>query len=91
MLTPLVQSRQAGDSVRVWVPGCSSGEEAYSTAILLAEVVERLAIPLTLQVFASDLEADAIHRARQGIYPQDISADVPRQRLSRFFNQTCFQ
>ncbi|MEE4112553.1 MAG: chemotaxis protein CheB, partial [Desulfobacteraceae bacterium] len=86
VLTPLVQSRQPGDSVRVWVPGCSSGEEAYSIAILFAEVVERLAIPLTLQVFASDLEADAIHRARLGIYPQDISADVTRQRLSRFFN-----
>ncbi|WP_372679256.1 CheR family methyltransferase [Desulfosarcina sp.] len=86
VLTPLVQSRQPGDSVRVWVPGCSSGEEAYTIAILLAEVMERLGIPLTLQVFASDLEADAIHTARQGAYPQSISADVSGQRLARFFN-----
>ena len=85
-MVPLAQSRQPGDSVRVWVAGCSSGEEAYSIAILLAEVMERLSIPLTVQIFASDIEADAIHTARLGTYPENIAADVSRQRLSRFFN-----
>ena len=86
VLTQLVQSRKPGERIRVWVAGCSSGEEAYSMMILLAEVMERLGIPLTVQIFASDLEADAIHTARLGIYPQNITADVSRQRLSRFFN-----
>ncbi len=86
VLTQLVQSRKPGESIRVWVAGCSSGEEAYSMMILLAEVMEWLGIPLTVQIFASDLEADAIHTARLGIYPQNITADVSRQRLSRFFN-----
>ena len=86
VLVPLVQSRQPGDNIRVWVAGCSSGEEAYSIAILLAEVLERLCIPLTIQIFASDIETDAIHTARLGIYPDNIAEDVSQQRLSRFFN-----
>ncbi len=86
VLTPLVQSRKPGETIRVWVAGCSSGEEAYSIAILLAEVMERLGIPLTVQAFASDVETHAVHTARLGIYPENISADVSRQRLSRFFS-----
>ena len=86
VLTPLVQSRKPGERIRVWVAGCSSGEEAYSIAISLAEVMDRLGIPLIVQTFASDIETHAIHTARQGIYPENISADVSRPRLTRFFS-----
>jgi two-component system CheB/CheR fusion protein len=86
VLVPLIQSRDPGDAIRVWVAGCSSGEEAYSIAILLAEAMKRLSIPLTVQIFASDIETDAIHAARLGTYPENIAEDVSQERLSRFFN-----
>jgi two-component system CheB/CheR fusion protein len=86
VLVPWVQSRQPGERIRVWAAGCSSGEEAYSIAILLAEVMERLSIPLTVQIFASDIDADGIHTARLGVYPENTVDGVSPQRLSRFFN-----
>ncbi|MDP2138454.1 MAG: chemotaxis protein CheB [Candidatus Didemnitutus sp.] len=72
---------------RAWVAGCSSGEEAYSLAMAFKEVVEKIAPrkDLTLQVFATDLDRDAIDRARQGCFPFNIAADVSAERLERFF------
>jgi two-component system, chemotaxis family, CheB/CheR fusion protein len=86
VLIPLVQSKPTGDSIRVWVAGCSSGEEAYSIAILLTEVMERLNTRLTIQIFASDIDQDAINSARNGAFPENIAADVSETRLTRFFN-----
>jgi two-component system CheB/CheR fusion protein len=75
----------AGGVVRVWVAGCSTGEEAYSIAILLQEHMEALQQSYTVQVFATDIDAHAIALARAGFYPVGIAADLSPQRLARFF------
>ena len=83
----LLASRPSGQALRVWVPGCSTGEEAYSMAITLKEAVEQ-AVPkenFTVQIFATDLDRDAIDKARQGLYPHSIATDVSPERLKRFF------
>ena len=72
-------------TVRVWSVGCSTGEEAYSLAILLLEEASRHDTPPEIQVFASDLHEQSLLRAREGFYPGDIKADVSRERLRRFF------
>ena len=71
--------------VRVWVAGCSTGEEAYSLAILLVERMEALRKRYTVQVFATDIDSAAIATARAGLYPASIAADVNPERLARFF------
>jgi len=75
-------------TVRVWIPGCSSGEEAYSIAMLLIESFSAKQKPLRLQIFATDIDEAALEIARQGAYPVSISADVSATRLARFFTQT---
>ncbi len=85
----LLAKSQSSRELRAWVVGCSTGEEAYSLAIVFKEAMEK-AKPkdrFTLQVFATDLDKDAIDRARQGVYPANIAADVSPERLSRFFTQ----
>jgi two-component system CheB/CheR fusion protein len=84
-IAPLVQSRQMDDPIRVWVPGCSSGEEAYSIAMLLFEEVDAARKHHAVQVFATDIDEDALQYARSGIYPESIVADVGNDRISRFF------
>ena len=73
--------------LRAWVTGCSTGEEAYSLAIVFKEVVERLKKHknITLQIFATDLDTDAIEIARKGTFPQNIAVDLTTDRLNRFF------
>jgi two-component system CheB/CheR fusion protein len=77
-------------AIRIWVPGCSSGEEAFSIAIALQEYLgeERPPKGISIQIFATDISETAIERARAGIYPNSISADVSAQRLRRFFSKT---
>lgn len=89
ILPALIATRKDGQVLRAWVPGCSTGEEAYSLAMIFKEVVEKLPPrrKISLQVFATDLDKDAIDKARQGIYPENICADVPPARLSRFFTK----
>ncbi|HEY1958141.1 MAG TPA: chemotaxis protein CheB [Polyangiaceae bacterium] len=86
VLPKLVRAR-AGGTVRAWVAGCSTGEEAYSLAIALREAIDKVqpARPVHVQVFATDLDRDAVERARAGAYPPNISADVSPARLRRFF------
>jgi len=87
-VTPrLLTGRGSGEPLRVWVPGCSTGEEAYSIAILLQEQVEAKRLDLKIQVFATDIDREAIDKARSGIYPNSIAADVSPERLARFFRQ----
>ncbi len=81
----LLAARPAGAGIRVWVPGCSTGEEAYSIAILLAECREAMKQHCTVQVFATDIDSQAIAAARTGLYPASIAADVSPERLARFF------
>jgi two-component system CheB/CheR fusion protein len=86
---PELLARQAtGQKLRAWVVGCSTGEEAYSLAMVFSEALQALPPPqaCTLQIFASDLSPDAIAAARRGQYPASISADVSPQRLARFFS-----
>jgi two-component system CheB/CheR fusion protein len=83
----LLASRPAGHVFRAWVPGCSTGEEAYSLAMVFKEAMGKLkpAKNFTLNVFATDLDKDAINKARTGVYPANITADVSPERLVRFF------
>lgn len=87
VLPAMLLSRPLGGKLRAWTPGCSTGEEAYSLAILFRETLEQLNLSesFSLQVFATDLDRDAIEKARQGIYPANIAADVSPERLKRFF------
>lgn len=71
--------------VRFWVAGCSTGEEAYSLAILAAECMEKINRPLSVKIFATDLDRDAIFHAGNGIYPDSIAADMPPGMLSKYF------
>ncbi len=77
--------KPAGSAVRVWTAGCSTGEEAYSIAILLVEHMERIKASYTIQLFATDIDSHAIATARAGLYPASIAADVSAERLARFF------
>jgi two-component system CheB/CheR fusion protein len=81
----LFSDKPGGGTVRVWSPGCSTGEEAYSIAILLQERMETLKQSHAVQVFATDLDGQAIATARAGHYPASIAADISPDRLSRFF------
>ncbi len=73
------------DQVRAWVPGCATGEEAYTVAMLLADYAETLDQAPAIQVFATDIDVDAITQARQGIYPETIAGDITPERLRRYF------
>ena len=81
----LVASHADGQPLRLWVAGCSTGEEAYSLAMLFLEQIEAGGRPIKLQVFASDIDAEAIAVARDGIYPAAIADSVTQPRLVRFF------
>ena len=85
-ITPrIVQGKAADAPIRIWVPGCASGEEAYSIAILLREHLERLETRRFVQIFATDLDAEMLAEARHGRYPADIAEHVSPERLARFF------
>jgi len=71
--------------IRVWVPGCSAGEEAYSLAILFKEYQEELQGNYKVKIFATDIDSKAIDRARRGVFPRSIDADITPERLSQFF------
>jgi len=85
VIPALLKNRQPDSTIRVWVVGCSTGEEAYSISILFSEVMTTLKQHYNVQVFASDIDAQAIDHARSGIYPESIAADVSKARLNRFF------
>jgi two-component system, chemotaxis family, CheB/CheR fusion protein len=85
VLPRLFDGKTSNDQVRVWVSGCATGEEAYSLAILLCEQTALLKDPPKLQVFATDIDDEAISRARNAVYPETIVADVSPERLKRFF------
>ncbi|HEY5677941.1 MAG TPA: CheR family methyltransferase, partial [Myxococcales bacterium] len=86
-LPALFAQHPKGGTLRAWAAGCSTGEEAYSLAVVFLEALEkeRPKARFTLQVFATDLDRSAIERARQGVYPPNIASDVSPERLSRFF------
>ncbi len=81
----LVKRQQNDAPLRVWVAGCATGEEAYSLAILFAEAFSELKKQVGVQIFASDIDTNAIEFARTALYPDSIAADVSPERLNRFF------
>ncbi|MBW9117373.1 PAS domain-containing protein [Rhizobium cauense] len=87
VMKPLVDvaDRQTEESIRIWVVGCATGEEAYSVAILLHEEMSRQKMKIPFQIFATDLDEEALTTAREGRYPRAIEADVSQERLARFF------
>jgi len=85
-LASLLVSR-VGGHVRVWVPGCSSGEEAYTLAILICELTSGLDAPPSVKIFATDIDEPALDLARQGFYPEAITENVSLARLERFFHK----
>ncbi|MBI4775203.1 MAG: PAS domain-containing protein [Deltaproteobacteria bacterium] len=86
VLPDLVSKAEDGE-LRVWIPGCATGEEAYSIAILLRECLEERGDARKLQIFGTDIDVRAIERARQGTYVQNIASDVSPERLDRFFSK----
>lgn len=84
----LLANHPDGKVIRAWVPACSTGEEAYALAITFLEAVEQVnsGARYSLQIFATDLDADAIDQARQGFYTAHSTADVSAERLARYFN-----
>jgi two-component system, chemotaxis family, CheB/CheR fusion protein len=83
----ILSDRSPSEPVRVWVPGCSTGEETYSHAISLVETFSELRIEVPIQIFGTDLSENAIQRARAGIYKESIANDVSEVRLRRFFHK----
>lgn len=88
-IVALLAERPAGQALRAWVPGCSTGEEAYSLAIVFKEALDRVKHKkeFSLQIFTTDIDRDAVDKARQGIFPINISADISPERLRRFFTK----
>ena len=87
VIAPLVAERAGDATIRVWVPACSTGEEAYSLAMLFLEEIGAAGRNVWLQLFATDVGVDALDAARAGVYPESIAADVSPARLARFFRR----
>ena len=87
VLSELVRAKHPEEQIRVWVPACSTGEEAYSIAIALADRAALVGKPSKIQVFASDIDDRAIGTARGGLYPGSIIADVSPERLQQYFTK----
>ena len=87
IIPDLIAGRSSEHPVRVWVAGCSTGEEAYSLAMLFREAVTDAKSSARVQIFASDVDPDAVASAREGVYPATIEADVSPARLARFFSK----
>lgn len=86
-LPDLLKNRPEGAPIRIWVPGCSTGEEVYSIAISLHEQLGDRAGLYQLQIFGSDIDDVAIEKARAGLYPESIAAQVSQVRLKRYFQR----
>ena len=84
---PALFARMDTREVRFWVAGCSTGEEAYSLAMLSREILANLGKSLDVKIFATDLDRDAILRASSGVYPESIAADLPAKYLARYFHR----
>jgi two-component system CheB/CheR fusion protein len=85
LLKDLMAGRDPGEPFRVWVPGCATGEEAYSLAICLKELLDDTGLTTPIQLFATDISDSGLDRARSGMYPDLIAQDVSPERLRRFF------
>ena len=87
VLPDLVSGLDPDETLRVWVPGCATGEEVYSVAMILREYLAKHNIRNELQMFGTDIDKRAIEKAREGVYPQNIITRVGEDRLERFFRR----
>jgi len=87
VIQKIVQEKGTEEPIRAWVPGCATGEEAYSISILFLEQVQAMKKHCPIQIFASDIDEQALMVARAGLYPVNITADVSPERLRQFFNR----
>jgi two-component system CheB/CheR fusion protein len=87
VLPEMIEKLPNGTVMRAWVTGCSTGEEAYSLAIIFREVMDKIKKNrnISLQIFATDLDMEAIEKARKGVFPSNIVTDVSPERLARYF------
>jgi two-component system CheB/CheR fusion protein len=83
----IFKHKPPGKPLRIWVAGCSTGEEAYSIAMVIHEHLEKVKIRSKVQIFATDIDPDAISVARNGLYPESISVDISSKRLKKFFTK----
>jgi len=90
IIPAILTNKNEGAILRAWVAGCSTGEEAFSLAMVFKEALEKINpyAGISLQIFATDLDNEAIETARKGIFPENIAADINPKRLSRFFLKT---
>ncbi|MBN2175014.1 MAG: PAS domain S-box protein [Bacteroidales bacterium] len=88
VIEKLIFKRPANDTIRVWVAGCATGEEAYSIAILLDELIEKSGSRLEYKIFATDVDIDALKIAGFGTYPVNIATDISNERLEKYFVKT---
>jgi len=84
-LKPVLDKKQPGDDIRIWLPACATGEEVYSVAILLTEYLGDRINQHRIQLFATDMNTDAVHTARAGVYPETALTDVPDDILQKYF------
>jgi two-component system CheB/CheR fusion protein len=84
-IAPMVKAKGLDEGMRIWAPGCASGEEAYSLAMVVLEEMAGAGKSCPVQVFATDIDGEALEFARQGLYPESIATDVGPRRLARFF------
>uniref|UniRef100_A0A9E7ZL93 histidine kinase n=1 Tax=Bosea sp. NBC_00436 TaxID=2969620 RepID=A0A9E7ZL93_9HYPH len=87
IIPDLVRRHSVDQPLRIWIAGCSTGEETYSLAMLFREAITAAKREIKLQIFASDVDADAVAAAREGLYPETIAAEVSAERLARFFSK----
>jgi two-component system CheB/CheR fusion protein len=85
MLSEIVKSKPDNGQIRIWIPGCSTGEEAYSIAIILHECLDEIKKRLNIQIFATDIDNNGIEKARIGTY-YGIAQDLSTERLNRYFS-----
>ncbi|MEB2786988.1 chemotaxis protein CheB [Algoriphagus persicinus] len=85
VIPAIVENKLHGDTLKVWVIGCATGEEAYSLAILIAEFLSEVKRTLEVKIFASDIDKSALSHASKGVYPESIKNDVSKDRLDKFF------
>ena len=86
VIPELFKNKINDKAIRIWIPACSTGEEAYSIAILINEYKERIKTNLKVQIFGTDIDKLAIEKARQGIYPDGIAVDIPTEYIKKYFN-----
>lgn len=87
IIPDLISAHTSDQPLRIWIAGCSTGEETYSLAMVFREAITAANLAIKLQVFASDVDPDAVAAAREGLYPDTISAEVSANRLARFFSK----